>query len=208
VLIVALGVNALIATIGTQFMIRGVDYLWVNGQPVDVFDNKQFLYLGNGRPAGIPMPIFIMVGCFVVVGAVLHFTRFGSRVYTTGGSERSARLAGVRVGLLRTIVYVLSGMSAGLAGIVLASLNRSAFPDVSAGDELQVIAAVILGGTALAGGRGGATGTLLGVVMLGILANGLNILGVQAFWQIFVSGAALVLAVSFDAVRSRFRSNL
>lgn len=205
VLIVGIGINALIATIGTQFMFRGIDYLSVNGQPVDVFTKAHFIYLGNGTPFGIPMPIFITLGAFALIGALLRFTRFGAHVYAVGGSEPATRLAGVRVGRLRTIVYVLSGISAALAGILLASLNNSAFPDVATGDELQVIAAVILGGTALAGGRGGATGTLLGISMLGILANGLNILGVQSFWQIFVSGAALVLAVAFDAFRTRLR---
>jgi ribose transport system permease protein len=207
-LIVGLGVNALIATIGTQFMIRGVDFLVVNGQPVVVFDEKDFLYIGNGEPLGVPMPIFIMFFAFVLVGVLMRFTRFGSRVYATGGSERAARLAGVRVGRLRVIVYVLSAASAALAGIVLSSLNRSAFPDVGTGLELQVIAAVILGGTALMGGRGKVIGTALGVALLGILANGLNILGVQAFWQTFVAGAALVLAVSFDALRNRLRQEV
>jgi len=204
-LIVGLGVNALIATIGTQFMIRGVDFLVVDGQPVNAFDEKSFLYIGNGEPLGVPMPIFIMLAAGLIVGGLMHLTRFGSRVYATGGSERAARLAGVRVGRLRVIVYVLSAASAAVAGIVLASLNRSAFPDVGGGLELQVIAAVILGGTALMGGRGGALGTALGVVLLGVLANGLNILGVQAFWQTFVAGAALVVAVSFDAIRGRLR---
>jgi ribose transport system permease protein len=204
-LIVGFGVNALIATIGTQFMLRGTDYLFVNGQPVDAFGRKSFLYVGNGTPLGVPTPIYLLLASFVAVAALLHFTRFGSRVYAVGGNEQAARLAGIRVGLLRVLIYGLSGMSAALAGIVLASLNQSAFPDVGAGDELQVIAAVILGGTALMGGRGSAVGTFLGVSMLGVLANGLNILSVRAFWQIFVSGAALVIAVSFDAVRSRAR---
>lgn len=204
-LIVVVGVNALIATIGTQFMVRGIDYLAVNGQPVNVNQSKHFVYIGNGTPWGVPMPIFIMVGCFIAAGAVLRFTRFGSRVYATGGSQSAARLAGIRVGRLRAIVYVASGMSAALAGVILASLNQAAFSDVGTGDELQVLAAVVLGGTALTGGRGGATGTFLGVAMLGILADGLNILGVQSFWQTFVTGAALVIAVSFDALRTRVR---
>jgi ribose transport system permease protein len=205
-LIVGFGVNALIATIGTQFMIRGVDFLYVDGQPVDAFGESSFLQIGNGSPLGIPTPIYLLTAVFLVVAALLRWTRFGSRVYAVGGSEDAARLSGIRVGTLRTTIYVISGLSAALAGIVLASLNQAAFPDVGNGQELQVIAAVILGGTALTGGRGSALGTFLGVFMLGVLANGLNILGVRAFWQIFISGAALVVAVSFDSLRTRWRA--
>ena len=99
-LVVVIGVNALIATIGTQFMVRGIDYLIVNGQPVDVNQSKHFIYVGNGTPWGVPMPIFIMAGCFIVAGAVLRFTRFGSRVYATGGSPSAATLGRHRVGRL------------------------------------------------------------------------------------------------------------
>jgi len=202
-LIVLIGVNALIATIATQFAFRGVAFLSTDGNAVDLSQRRNFTRIGNDRFLDVPIPIWIAAGmCLLVIGT-LRFTRFGSNVYSVGGSGEAARLAGIRVGRLRVLIYVLSGISAAVAGIVLTSLNQAAFPGAGSGDELTVIAAVILGGTALMGGRGSAIGTLLGVMMLGVLANGLNLLSVQAFWQIFIQGVVLILAVAFDALRNK-----
>jgi ribose transport system permease protein len=207
-LIVGLGVNALIATVGTQFMFYGTAYIWTSGQGGSYFSGTSFNYLGSGKPFGIPFPVLIMVGVFAVIGFSMKFCRFGSRVYAVGGSEDATRLAGVPVWRLRTTVYVVSGLCAALCGIVVTGLDGAAYPNTYMGEELIVIAAVILGGTALSGGRGTVSGTLLGAILLAVVANGLNLLGVQSYWQRFVEGAILIVAVTSDAVRRRARSHL
>lgn len=204
--VVGIGVNALIATIGTQFVIRGVALITTQGQNEAFNPNAVFTFLANGDVAGIAFPIVLSVGVFLLVGGAMRFTRFGSRVYATGGSENAARLAGISIWRLRTLVYVLSGISAGIGGILLASQGGGAFPQAGIGSELTIIGAVVLGGTALGGGRGTALGTALGILLLGVLQNGLNLLGVEAFWQTFIQGIILVAAVCLDELRRRWRN--
>ena len=205
-LIVGVGVNALIATIGTQFFFRGAGYIWTSGQPPLTFPNEAFSFIGGGNVLDVPVPILLMLGVFIVVAFVMGFTRFGAHVYALGGSEYAARLAGISVGRTRTIVYVASGVSGALAGVLLTSVNGSAYPQAATGAELTIIAAVILGGTALTGGRGSVAGTLIGVALLGVLANGMNLVGIEAFWQTFVQGLVLIIAVTTDEVRRKHRA--
>lgn len=202
-LIVKVGINPLIATIGTQFAIRGGIFMWTGSVPISLFGKTDFLAFGNGYVFGVPNAVLMLLTVFVVVGLVMHFTRFGSRVYALGGSETATALAGISVGRLRTIVYTLSACSAAFAGALLSSVNNAAYPNVGVGAELTILAAVILGGTALTGGRGTVVGTFLGVVLLGVLANGLNLLGARAEVQMFVQGVVLILAVTVDEFRRR-----
>ncbi len=200
-LIVKVGINPLIATIGTQFTVRGMIFMWTGATPVSVFGHDAFLVFGTGSIASVPNPVLLLLAVFVVVWLVMRFTRFGSNVYSVGGSEVAASLAGIDVGRLRTVVYVLSACTAAFAGALLASVNGAAYPNVGIGAELTILAAVILGGTALTGGRGTVVGTLLGVLLLGILANGLNLLDIRAEVQMFVQGVVLILAVTVDEFR-------
>jgi ribose/xylose/arabinose/galactoside ABC-type transport system permease subunit len=193
--------------VGTQFTIRGLIFLWTAVQPISVFGQESFAWLGNGRILGVPVPVVVMLAVFLVCGFIMRATRFGARVYAIGGSEKASRLAGIRVGRIRTQVYVLSAVSAGLAGLLLASINGSAYSTVAIGSELSILGAVILGGTSLAGGRGSVLGTLLGVLLLGVLANGLNILGAMVEVQTFVQGLVLIIAVTFDEIRRRLRES-
>lgn len=202
-LIVKVGINPLIATIGTQFTFRGAIFMWTGATPVSLFGHDGFLVFGSGSVVGIPNAVLLLLAVFVVVGLVMHFTRFGSRVYSLGGSEVATALAGIAVGRLRTTIYTLSACSAAFAGALLASVNGAAYPNVGVGAELTILAAVILGGTALTGGRGTVAGTFLGVLLLGILANGLNLVGVRAEVQMFVQGVVLILAVTVDEYRRR-----
>ncbi len=202
-LIVRVGINPLIATIGTQFAIRGGIFMWTGSVPISLFGKAGFLAFGTGYFLRVPNAVLMLLLVFVVVGLIMHFTRFGSRVYALGGSETATALAGISVGRLRTIVYTLSAVSASFAGALLASVNNAAYPNVGVGAELTILAAVILGGTALTGGRGTVVGTFLGVLLLGVLANGLNLLGVRAEVQMFVQGVALILAVTVDEYRRR-----
>jgi ribose transport system permease protein len=202
-LIVRVGINPLIATIGTQFAIRGGIFIWTGSVPISLYGKDGFLAFGNGYVLGVPSAVLMLIAVFVVVGLVMHYTRFGSRVYALGGSESATALAGIDVGRLRTTIYALSAASAAFAGALLASVNNAAYPNVGLGAELTILAAVILGGTALTGGRGTVVGTFLGVVLLGVLANGLNLLGARAEVQMFVQGVVLILAVTVDEFRRR-----
>ena len=202
-LIVKVGINPLIATIGTQFTVRGLIFIWTGAAPVSLFGHDGFIAFGTGSLIGVPNAVLLLLAVFVVVWLVMRFTRFGSNVYAVGGSETAASLSGIAVGRLRTIVYLLSACAAAFAGALLASVNGAGYPNVGIGAELTILAAVILGGTALTGGRGTVVGTFLGVLLLGILANGLNLLGVRAEVQMFVQGVALILAVTLDEYRRR-----
>ena len=197
------GVNPLIATIGTGFAFRGLAFIWLEYETLPYFDDTPLNYIGEGRIYGIPFPVILCASVIAVTWVMMRFTRFGSWVYAVGGSESAARLAGVSVARLRINIFMLSGLAGAIGGLLLTSLNGTAFPDAAAGDELFVIAAVILGGTALMGGRGSVIGTTLGVLILGVLANGMNLLGVNPFWQVFLSGAILILAVVVDEQRKR-----
>jgi len=202
-LIVGIGINPLIATLGTMFALRGAAYIWTNGASVVTFGYEDFAFLGNGRIAGIPFSVILLAATFLLVGAVLTWTRFGSNVYAIGGDRDASRLAGVQVTRVRVSIYLISAVAAAFAGMMLASVNGSADPTSGTGIELAVIGAVILGGTALTGGRGGVAGTILGVIFLGALANGMNLLGLPGYWQIFVQGVVLIAAVILDRLVTR-----
>ncbi|MFO1061372.1 MAG: ABC transporter permease [Dongiaceae bacterium] len=203
---VAGGVNPLIATIGTGLALRGLAFIWLGLGSMPYFNDTALNFLGNGMIAGLPAPLILCVGVIAAIWIMMRFTRFGSRVYAMGGNETATRLSGVSVAQLKTRVFVLSGVFGAVGGLLLTSLNGTAFADAGRGDELVVIAAVILGGTALSGGRGSVIGTALAVLVLGVMANGMNLLGIDAFWQLFLSGVILLLAVVIDEQRNRARA--
>jgi ribose transport system permease protein len=197
-LIVGLGVNALICTIGTQFAFRGLAFIWTNGNAIDAYGYSGFAYLGQGQIGGIYVSTIVLLAVFVVLGLLLSQTRYGSNVYTIGGSRIAARRVGVPVNRVRTSVYLLSGVAAALGGIIVVSANGSASAVSGTGSELVIISAVIIGGTGLAGGRGNLVGTFLGVAFLGVLQNGMDLVGLQAYWQLFVQGVVLIVAITVD----------
>lgn len=206
VLVTTVGINPLIATIATQFIFRGLAFIIINSQEL-LISNSAFLYLGQGKLFGLPMPSLLMVVAFLVVGFILRFTVFGRHVFAIGGTPNGqmAKLAGVPVAFRQYQMYIASGVVSGMAGIVLASYSGSAAGDAATGLELTVIAAVILGGTALGGGRGGIIGTVLGVVLLGLINNGLTLRNVPTVWLDVVQGAVLLIAVVVDERRRRAR---
>ena len=153
-LIVGLGVNALIGTIGTQFAFRGLAYIWTNGASLNAFGYSGFAYLGQGKVGAIYFSTILLIVVFVVLGFVLGETRYGSQIYAIGGSRVAAKRVGIKTTRVRASVYVLSGVAAALGGLIVASANGSASPQAGTGDELLIISAVIIGGTALVGGRG------------------------------------------------------
>lgn len=203
-LIVGVGINPFIVTIGTQFAFRGITYAWSGGGAKSTpVDDPTIVALGSDKLLGIPLPVFVLAAMFLLAFGLLRFTRFGSNVYAIGGNLAAARLAGVRVDRTRILIYVLSALSAAVAGILLIGISGAAIPIAGQGIELTVLAAVILGGTALMGGRGTVVGTLLGVLLLGVINNGLTLLSAPSYWQMIVQGAALLIAVVFDEVRRK-----
>ena len=203
--VVGFGVNPLITTIGTAFVLRGLALAWTDGSST-IIENPTILDLGSATWLGVPEATWIMLGLFVAVGFVLRFTRLGSNFLAAGSNPIATRRAGVSVWRTLTIVYVLSGMSAGFAGLMLIGFQGASIPYAALGIELTVLSAVILGGTGLVGGSGSVFGTLLGVILLAIVASGLTALSAQAYWALIVTGVILILAMASDDIRQRRRS--
>ena len=200
--IVARGrVQAFIATLVMMLLLRGVTMVYTNGSPINTgfSDNADlFGWFGIGRPLGIPTPVWIMAIVFLAAWYMLHHTRLGRYIYALGGNEAATRLSGINVNKVKIIVYALCGMLASLAGIIEVARLSSAQPTAGTGYELDAIAAVVLGGTSLAGGKGRIVGTLIGALILGFLNNGLNLLGVSSYYQMIVKAVVILLAVLVD----------
>ena len=197
------GINPLIATLGTLSITGGVAFTVANGVTLQM--RPEAGVLGDPSIGQIPYLCFVAVGMGILVDLLLRFTVFGRRVYTVGGNTQAARLAGVRVGFVLLGVYGLSGALSALAGVIAASQVLAATGDIGATTTLISVAAVVLGGAALTGGTGGVPGTLLGVILLATVANGMNIMRVPAFYQQIVTGAVLLLAVGFGRLQEAFR---
>ncbi|MFO1073270.1 MAG: ribose ABC transporter permease [Geminicoccaceae bacterium] len=191
-----------IVTLGTMTFLRGLAYTITAGQPI-VSSSLNFKDIGNGYLMGIPVPVIVMAIVYLVAWFLLERTRYGRHVYAVGGNAQAARLAGVRVDRITTSVYVLAGACAGLAGVIFAARVISAQPTAGTGYELDAIAAVVLGGTSLAGGRGRIVGTLVGSVILGVLGTGLILLNVPFFTQLLIKGVVIILAVAIDGLKTR-----
>lgn len=197
-----LRLNPLIVTLGMMSVVSGIALVLTGGltRPLMV---PGFNWVGSGRLAGVPVPLILMLATFVVLWVVLTQTRFGRYVYAAGGNPEAARLIGVPVERTVVALYVLSAVSGAVAGVVLGAMLGAAAPEAASQHLLTVIAAIILGGTSLYGGRGSVWGTAIAVLILGTLANGLTLLDVSSFWQDVTRGVVLILAVSLDQVRSR-----
>ncbi len=197
-----LRLNPLIVTLATMSIITGSALVMTGGltRPLMV---PGFNWIGSGRLFGVPVPLILMLLCYGGLWVVLAKSRFGRFVYASGGNPEASRLVGVPVARTQITLYVLSGISGAVAGLVLAAMLGAAAPDAAGKHLLTVIAAIILGGTSLFGGRGSVWGTLLAVLILGTLNNGLTLLDVSSFWQDVTRGIVLLLAVSLDQIRSR-----
>jgi ribose transport system permease protein len=191
-----------IVTLGTMTFLRGLAYTITKVQPI-VSSSLNFKDIGNGYLWGIPMPVIVMAVVYLIVWFILERTRYGRHVYAVGGNAEAAKLAGVRVKRVVTSVYVLAGACSGLAGVIFAARVISAQPTAGTGYELDAIAAVVLGGTSLAGGRGRIVGTLIGSVILGVLGTGLILLNVPFFTQLLIKGVVIILAVAIDSLKQR-----
>jgi len=188
-----------IATLGMMSVARGGALLYTDGRPISGFA-ATFRTLSTGRPGMIPAPIILMAVVYAVAHLVLTRATFGRYVYAIGGNEEATRLSGVRVGLHKTIVYVISGVMSAIASVTLTARLNSAQPIAGMMYELDAIAATVIGGTSLMGGSGTLLGTLIGALIMGVLRNGLNLLGISSFLQQVVIGAVIIAAVLVDSV--------
>lgn len=209
-LIVRAGVAPFIATLGTLYIARGAALLSSSGRTFPNLASKSsaFAIIGQGSLLHIPIPVGLMLLLYIIAAFIALRTPLGRHIYAVGGNERAARLAGIEVSRVKVFTYLASAFCAALVGIIIASQLDAAHPATGESFELNAIAAVVLGGTSLSGGRGSITGSLLGAFVIGVLADGLVMLGISEFWQIVIKGAVIVLAVAIDQLQLRLQSRL
>jgi ribose transport system permease protein len=192
----------IIVTLATMGIARGLGLIYTGGYPISGLP-KEFSFFGRGDVVGVQTPIIVMIVVYIFAYILLNKTPIGRYVYAIGGNEEAARLSGVRVPRYKLMVYTISGFTAAIAGMVLTSRLMSGQPNAGVGFELDAIAAVVLGGTAIAGGRGAIVGTLVGAMMLGVLNNGLNLMGVSPYVQNVIKGAIILLAIYISRSRDK-----
>ena len=202
-MITRLRINPLISTLATYSAVRGIAFVLSRNQDNQLGD-PAFVWLGRGNIAGIPFSLILMITLYAVFYFVMRYTQFGRNLYAIGGSSEAARLAGINTGRHLLIVYGLCGLLSALSGLVSAAQLAAGRAEAATGLEFAVIAAVVLGGTSLAGGKGSLWGTLIGVVMLRTLDNGLIQLNVSSFYQDVARGLALLITVGIDQLRLRY----
>lgn len=213
-LITKAGVTPFIATLGTLYIARGIALLISNGKTFPglagsaAHGNTGFPAFGQSFILRIPTPVWMMILIFLIAWTIAERTPFGRHIYAIGGNERAARLAGIRVERVILITYLFSAACAALVGLIIASQLEAAHPATGESFELNAIAAVVLGGTSLMGGRGSVTGSLIGAFVIGILADGMVMLGISEFWQMVIKGVVIVLAVAVDQLQARLRARI
>ncbi|MDG0821156.1 ribose ABC transporter permease [Staphylococcus equorum] len=199
-LLITLGKMApFIATLATMTVFRGLTLVITDGNPITNLNGSYaFQLFGRGYFLGIPVPAVTMFVTFIILYILLHKTVFGRQTYAMGGNEKAAFISGIKVNKLKIMIYSLAGLMSAMAGAILTSRLNSAQPTAGMSYELDAIAAVVLGGTSLTGGKGRILGTLIGVLIIGVLNNGLNLLGVSSFYQQVVKGVVIIIAVLID----------
>lgn len=195
-------IPAFIVTLATMNIAKGLAYVYTGGSPVRVI-TPEWQFIGGGYIGIFPAPVLILILVLVLTGLIMNKTKLGRYIYAVGGNPQAAEFSGINVARVKFLVHVFSGIMAGLAGIVLASRMYSGQPTAGEGAEMDAIAAVVVGGTSMAGGSGKLGGTLIGGLIIGILNNGLNLMNVNSFWQYVVKGAVILLAVYIDFFRHR-----
>jgi ribose transport system permease protein len=205
VLVSKLMINPFIATLGMQITVRGLTLVLASGKAVLNLPDS-FTVIGQGRLFGIQYPIYIMLVLVVIFDILMRNSRFFRQMYYIGGNEKAARLSGINVDGVKIFNYCLVALLAGVAGIMITGRFGSSSLTVGSGVELRVITATIIGGASLSGGEGSVFGAFLGALFMGVLANALNLLGVDVYWQSFVTGLILIIAVVFDVINERRKS--
>jgi len=202
-LVTLFGIPAFIATLGIMFSARGLAFIFADSEPIAI-SNEAFGWLGRGRDfLGLPNSVILMLILFAIAHVLMTRTSIGRYIYAVGGNPEAARLSGVPVKWVLVFVYTLTGLLAGLGGVMEASLHVTGDPKAGNLVELQVIAAVVVGGTSLAGGQGKILGTLIGAFIIGVIRNGMNLTGVEAHMQSVVYGVVILIAVLIDRLKSQ-----
>jgi len=190
-----------IVTLATMNVAKGLAYVYTGGSPVRVV-TKEWQFVGAGYIGAVPTPVVILVIVLIVTAIIMNKTKLGRHMYAVGGNAQAAEFSGISVAKVKFLVHTYSGIMAGLAGIVLASRMYSGQPTAGDGAEMDAIAAVVVGGTSMAGGSGKIGGTIIGGLIIGVLNNGLNLMNVNSFWQYVVKGCVILLAVYLDWFRT------
>lgn len=197
-----LHIDPIITTLGTQLIFRAIAYIVSNGNMIQVQDDF-IKWIGRGKLLGIPVTMVIMIIVYIIIGVVLKYTRFGRNVISVGGSSEAAYLSGINVKKTRAIAFMISGACAGLATLLYIAQGYVAQPNQGSGADMDCIAAVIIGGLSVAGGKGNIVGTLLGMLFFSVLANGMGLLSMDSYAQQLVKGLLLLTAVYIDIARNK-----
>ncbi|MCW5263542.1 ABC transporter permease [Verminephrobacter eiseniae] len=201
-LVARLSVQPFVVTLGMLSVARGLTFIYNDGMPIAGLA-PSFRFIGQGMISGLPVPVLILAATFGLFWFVLKYTAFGRYIYAVGGNEKSARTSGIRTKWVIFWVYAISGLLSALAGIILAARTTSALPQAGVAYELDAIAAVVIGGTSLSGGVGTLSGTLVGALIIGVINNGLDLLGVSSYYQQVIKGVIIVVAVLLDVSRKQ-----
>jgi len=200
-LFITLGkITPFVVTLGMMGIARGITLIYTNGYPISGLP-EDFRFVGSGYLFGLPIPVLIFIAVVLVAHFVLTQTRMGRYTYAIGGNEAAVRLSGINANFYKALAYVIAGATAGLSSVILTARLNSAEPVAGNGYELDVIAAVVIGGTSLSGGRGSIWGTFIGALMIGVINNGMNLLGISSYFQLVVKGLIIIGAVWLDRLR-------
>ena len=198
------GVNAIIATLGTQQIFRGCAYLVSDGKNIQI-KNNFLINVGRGSIGPIPIVIIVMIAMYAITSYVLKYTTFGRKIYAIGGNKTASYLSGINIKAVQIGGFMYCGVAGAIGGMLLAGQIGVAMPTCGSGAEMDVIASVVLGGVSLSGGNGKVSGTLLGALLLQTISNGMTLLSVQSYWQMVIKGVVLIIAVLIDVMRSKKR---
>lgn len=199
-------VQPFIATLATMTLIRGYTLVFTDGKPISIGTSKSadiFSKIGSGYFLGVPIPVYIMIFVFALSYYILKHTPIGRYVFALGGNEEATKLSGINIDRIKLYVYGISGALSALAGIIITARLSSAQPQAGSGYELDAIAAVVLGGTSLAGGYGSVLGTVVGALIIGILNNALNLMDVSSYYQLLAKGFVILIAVLLDRKKNK-----
>jgi erythritol transport system permease protein len=213
-LITKLNVAPFIATLGTLYVARGVALLSSDGRTFPnlvgnpELGNTGFGYLGAGRILGLPVSVWLLIVVALGAAYLARYTPLGRHIFAVGGNERAARISGVRVNMVKMFVYMFSGFCAAIVGLIISSELMASHPATGESFELNAIAAAVLGGTSMSGGRGTIGGTIVGAFVIGILSDGLVMMGVSSFWQMVIKGLVIIVAVVIDQAQRKLQQRV
>jgi ribose transport system permease protein len=202
-LVITVGrITPFVVSLGMMSIARGITLIYTKGYPISGFQ-PEFRFIGGGYVFGVPVPIIIFLGIVLIAFVVLTQTRLGRYTYAIGGNEETVKLSGINAGFFKSLAYVIAGLTASISALISTSRLNSGGPQAGIGYELDVIAAVVIGGTSLNGGRGSIWGTFVGALMIGVINNGMNLLGISSYFQLVVKGFIIIGAVLLDRLREQ-----